>query len=52
MYDQDIQSRCSVTPGGMGRGMGVEGEFRGEGTLVCLRLIHVDVCKNHHNIVK
>ena len=38
--------------GRVGRAMGVEGELRGEGTLVCLWSIHADVCRKHHNIIK
>lgn len=26
--------------------------FKREGTYICLWLIHVDVCRNQHNIVK
>ena len=49
---QGAQSRCSVTTWREGTGREVGEGFRGEGTRVCLRPIHVDVWQRQSQYCK
>ena len=52
MYDSGSSSQCSVRAERGGMRWEVGGRFKKEGTHVYLWLMHVNICRNQHDIVK